>query len=550
MTRPFAPRLAVAFFVLFSGFAAPANADSYQAGLEAYKRGDYAAAHREWLPLAQQGDADAQNGLGVMYASGEGVPEDDRETVKLIRRAAEQGNATAQNILGWMYSGGRGVPEDDREAVKWFRRAAEQGDARAQFSLGLMYDNGEGVPEDDREAVKWFRRAAEQGDARAQFNLGVMYANGEGAPEDDREAVKWFRRAAEQGITSAQFNLGVMYDIGEGVPEDDREAVKWFRRAAEQGDAGAQNNLGLMYDNGKGVPEDDREAVKWLRRAAEQGNASAQFNLGLMYDNGEGVPEDYVRAYAWTNLAAAQGHDGADKNKDSLRRRMTSSQIARAQELSHALQRRIEGRTGSGSGFFVDARGHVLTNRHVVDGCARLTVAFGSEERDAALRAVSEADDLALLSTGRRGTVGARFRSTRARHGETVAVAGFPLGGLLTDDLHVTDGSVSALAGAGDDPRLVQITAPVQPGNSGGPLLDAGGRAIGVVVSRLDALKMAMLSAAAPQNVNFAIKGTVARSFLDIHGIDYAAAGPGKAISGEAVARRARRFTVSVACWN
>ncbi len=89
-----------------------------------------------------------------------------------------------------MYATGQGVPEDDAEAVRWYRLGTEQGNAAAQLNLGLMYDNGEGVPEDDAEAVRWFRLAAEQGYAAAQLNLGVMYDDGEGVPKDDAEAVR------------------------------------------------------------------------------------------------------------------------------------------------------------------------------------------------------------------------------------------------------------------------------------------------------------------------------------------------------------------------
>ena len=97
-----------------------------------------------------------------------------------------------------------------------------------------------------------------------------------------------------------------------------------------------------MYAKGKGVPEDDREAVKWSRKAAEQGGASAQNNLSVMYQNGEGVPKDYVKAYAWWNLAAAQGHKDAIKAKASLRKDMTTEQVAEAQKLSVELYNRIE----------------------------------------------------------------------------------------------------------------------------------------------------------------------------------------------------------------
>ena len=148
-------------------------------------------------------------------------------------------DAEAQYDLGLKYANGEGVPEDNAEAVRWFRMAAEQGLAEAQHGLGAMYDTGEGVPENDAEAVRWYRMAAEQGDAGAQFILGFKYADGVGVPEDDAEAVRWYRMAAEQGDVLAQFSLGVMYDTGAGVLENYVLAYAWFNLAAAQGYEGA-----------------------------------------------------------------------------------------------------------------------------------------------------------------------------------------------------------------------------------------------------------------------------------------------------------------------
>ena len=188
---------------------------------------------------------------------------------------AEQGDVDAQAYLGLMYAEGKGVPEDDAEAVKWFLKAAEQGNAYAQYNLGFMYAEGEGVPEDDAEAVKWYRKAAEQGNVDAQHKLGFIYAKGEGVPKDDAEAVKWFRKAAEQDYPWAQAYLGFMYAEGKGVPENDAAAVKWYRKAAEQGDASGQFNLGLMYANGEGVPEDYVRGYAWLNLATAKGDEKA-----------------------------------------------------------------------------------------------------------------------------------------------------------------------------------------------------------------------------------------------------------------------------------
>ena len=152
------------------GLTAPAWA-GLDEGVAAYDRGDYAAALREWRPLAKQGNANTQYNLGIMYNNGRGVPQDFAEAVKWYRKAAEQGMAEAQVNLGvmYMYYNGHGVPQDLAEAVKWNRMAAEQGDAGAQYNLGVMYDNGQGVPQDYAQAHMWFNFAASRfppGDTR------------------------------------------------------------------------------------------------------------------------------------------------------------------------------------------------------------------------------------------------------------------------------------------------------------------------------------------------------------------------------------------------
>lgn len=172
----------------------------------------------------------------------------NKEEAKWFKIAAEQGDANAQLIMGVMYDQGEGVPQDDKEAVKWYKLAAEQGGAEAQYNLGMMYDQGEGAPQDDNEAFKWYKLSAEQGHASAQYNLGVMHYEGEGVPQDDKEAVKWYKLAAEQGHASAQNNLGVMYKKGKGVPEDYVEAYKWYNIAASQGEENAQKNRDILRE--------------------------------------------------------------------------------------------------------------------------------------------------------------------------------------------------------------------------------------------------------------------------------------------------------------
>ena len=160
--------------LLIGALCAQALAADFEAGMEAYERGDYAAALREFRPLAEQGNADAQAQLGVMYLWGFGVPEDAAEAAKWYRKAAEQGNAAAQARLAVMYFWGSGVPGDVAEAAKWYRKAAEQGHADAQYNLGFMYDLGNGVPKDAVQAYAWINIAAGQGYQLAEEGREAM----------------------------------------------------------------------------------------------------------------------------------------------------------------------------------------------------------------------------------------------------------------------------------------------------------------------------------------------------------------------------------------
>ncbi len=136
--------------------ATPTWAD-FQAGFDAYKRGDYDTALKEWRPLAEQGDAVAQNNLGGMYHNGQGVPKDYQEAAKWYRQAAEQGDAEAQFNLGEMYHRGQGVPRDDVLAHMWVTLAAAHGIAvavkwRDLFEKPMTLDQ---LAEAQRLAKEW-----------------------------------------------------------------------------------------------------------------------------------------------------------------------------------------------------------------------------------------------------------------------------------------------------------------------------------------------------------------------------------------------------------
>lgn len=154
------------FFWLF--FGAMASAGPLEDATVAYKQGDYATALSLLRPLAEQGNAAAQNYLGLLYDRGHGVPQDSGQAMTWYRKAAEGGSAEAQYSLGAAHEFGFGAPRDEPQAASWYRKAAEQGFAEPQLSLGIMYDKGRGVPRDVVQAYMWMTIAAARLPAEAQ----------------------------------------------------------------------------------------------------------------------------------------------------------------------------------------------------------------------------------------------------------------------------------------------------------------------------------------------------------------------------------------------
>jgi len=415
-----------------------------------------------------------------------------------------------------------------QDEMSELKKNAEAGDANAQFNLGKKYAKGEGVAKDNAEAVKWYRLAFEQGNANAQLNLGLMYQYGQGVDKNDTEAVKLYRLAAEQGKAIAQYYLGRTYQYGQGIAKNSAEAMKWYRLSGEQGNVDAQISLAIMYDNGEGIANDAAEAIKWYGLAAEQGNARAQFNLSGMYARGEGTPKDYVQAYVWANIAAASGYSDARELRDLLSQQMTREQITDAQVISSTFKPRPSvviadapaaeqprSTSATGTGFFVSPDGHVITADHVIASGKQIRVRTKLGEFSARVVRRDPANDLAVLKV--EGTFAALhvLGSGKLRPADRVSTIGFPNPGLQGFAPKFSSGEVAALSGPGDDPRFIQISVPIQPGNSGGPLVNSDGSVVGVVTGKLDFIKTLNVTGQIPENVNYAIKGTILLGLLE-----------------------------------
>jgi TPR repeat protein len=571
--------------------ALPATGQDYKKGSAAAERGDYAAALKEWRPDAERGNAESQAGLGTLYFEGRGVSQDYAEAAKWFRRAAEQGNAPAQLALAYMYVHGQGVPQNDAEAANWVRKAAVQGLAESEGVFGNFYFEGRGVPRDYREAQKWWRKAAQHGDAQAQFNLGTMYFNGNGVLRDYGKAEKWWRKASEQGNAKAKAGL-VALSTGPKITEKIVAAFsKWRVLRTDIDDQKSCHAFSLPV-GGNRYSEFAKAFHLMIGHSPKDGGYNfirVNFverlkpisNIHLIVDGkthqlgpvgetnlfslGEKPRKLISVMMAGTRMKVQfTARNGTKKSRDfsligftrAYNRASTECQVPKSLVQRPAAASRAASKpktkntrpnlAGLGSGFFVSPRGEVLTNYHVVAGCRWLVIS----KEVVSLIASDEKTDLALLKASVRPELVPKFRLGRGiRLGEDLLVAGYPLALRLGPGLSVTKGNVSRLRGLRGDRRSIQITAPIQPGNSGGPVLDAFGNIVGVATSKLDELKELIRSGNFPQNVNFAVNAATVRAFLDSENVAYQVAKSVKQKSTADIAAEARKYTVLVQCW-
>ncbi len=266
-----------------------------------------------------------------------------------------------------------------------------------------------------------------------------------------------------------------------------------------------------------------------------------------MYEIGEGVMQDYVEAYKWLNIAATSTNkpppgikmddfspeqkeafrpiaDKAREARESLAQKMTAEQIAQAQQLAREFRPRKEGSsssispdnpTASGTGFFITDDGYLISNYHVIKDASTVRLVTGVGLIDATVVKVDTANDLVLLKAEGKFVPLPIATSRGVKLGGLVATVGFPNIGLQGFSPKLAKGEIGSLSGIQDDPRYFQISVPVQPGNSGGALVDEHGNVVGVVSAKLDAATALASSGALPENVNYAVKSSFLLSFLE-----------------------------------
>jgi len=250
----------------------------------------------ELFDQADHGNSTAMRLLGCCVNEGVNKKCNDTELAfRCFVSAAQQGDVHAQFNLGVCYAVGQGVRQDQVKATKWFLSAAGAGDTQAMRVMAIRLNEGRGCASDQQAATATFVRAAEAGDPTAEFNLGVRYATGHGISSQAVSGAKaFYMGGGEEQEASKKFNGHAVSDpegsLFDGLsdfeedahdPSQTRIAVEWYTRAAAHGHCKAMYNLAHLMATGQGLPLSLDGATHLLRQAAHSNYSRAQYALAL-----------------------------------------------------------------------------------------------------------------------------------------------------------------------------------------------------------------------------------------------------------------------------
>jgi S1-C subfamily serine protease len=356
------------------------------------------------------------------------------------------------------------------------------------------------------EAIDYYREAAKLDSADGCKRLSDIYWG----RHEYKQYFEYELKGAELGNEVAMRNVSACYKMGKGVLKNIGKSTYWLLRSAESGNMDSMNALAHCYISGFGVRENPMEGLAWLYVAEHKNSieaagriksAEASLNnaLILLAQDRAKVLLDLIQDGHRTSYASFANVPG-----------VTTPGHQERQKPKHAAK-------GSGSGAVISPLGHVATAAHVIKGAAYLEVITPEGTFPATVLSSDEQNDVALLKVEQAFTSHIQVgRSSEVRLGQSVATIGFPNIGIQGHSPKVTQGMISGENGIQNDIRMWQISVPIQPGNSGGPLLDDKGRMIGVVVASLS-LRAIQMTGSVPQNVNYAIKGAYLEPLLNFH---------------------------------
>lgn len=547
----------------------------------------------KWLQVAaEDGDYDAQIDLAKTYLIGYNVGADIVESKKWLALAYKsnpesasadlklvlnQATPIAQLLIGFFFYSNQGDHQSYPDAFIWFSASAKKGQMVAQYMVGAMYASGLGIAADDNNAIKFLGESAAQGYPPAQNDLGVMFQNGEGVPRNYAIAFKLINAAANQGLAIAQTNLCRDYIYGNSISRDMVQAYKWCNLAAAQGEQDAVKELDALQSqmSQPQIALAQKLSTEWAINSSTTGNNANNKDT-------KGTENEQTREKIRTaqTLLVAIGYDAgiadgvlgprtihailAFESKYGLAQDglVSDSLIAELAQVESQRNRsnKVGGNVGranrqlrlvsTGTGFYVTGDGYLITNAHVVRGCAEINFSFNGTTQTTNVLAIDNNDDLALLksndSTGRYVTLRG---GPGIRAGENIVVLGYPLPGILSGELTVTSGLINALSGIEGRVSQFQFSAPIQPGNSGGPILDSYGNLVGITEAKLNDKETAEVTGSLPENVNFGINENTIRAFLDAQSVAYSLSSNTLLVTAEQDVIKAREYSMLLQCW-
>jgi S1-C subfamily serine protease len=321
------------------------------------------------------------------------------------------------------------------------------------------------------------------------------------------------------------FLLGACSEKGEGTPQSNEEALKWYKLSAQSGNSLALRKLGGCYYLGRfGLTHNFNEAFSLFYKSAISGDVSAMKLVGMCYQNGDGVPQNDVYAYAWYSLSSGLGNRDARIWQEIIRETLTPEMVYEGQQLATSLKDALDkglpntikkNQLVSGTGFFITTNGYIITAAHVISKSTSVKILVGTKTVSAIVVRKDEKNDIALLKAEGSFSALPIIPSSFAKLGVDVFTVGFPNVRLQGISPKLTKGAISGLNGIKDDPSCFQISVAVQPGNSGGPLINADGCVFGVINSQLNDVVAANLTGSLPQNVNYAVKSAYVLPLID-----------------------------------
>jgi len=490
---------------------------------------------RLMLAAAEKNHGPAACAVFRLLAEGRHLPKNPRKAHELVVKAAEQGLGEAARLVAECHGRGIGVTQNEFAAIEWLKRAAKAGDMEAMMALGEIYISGAGNQQRSPiEAMGYFQMAAKAGQVDAHYRLYEINAE----IGDNLAAYKSLWEGIRLKDTRAMHRMGVVYEEGElGLAPNEQMALNYYLQGAELDDPVCMAFAGWMMVNGKTIRRNHEEGIRLLTEAHKSNILLAHFTLGVINLTGDGVDMDPEEAFFYANLAYLQA-----PNSDQFKGLVTESgKNLSSERKSRALERSrrwIAGESGgagrapagiagsTGSGIIFSKDGLVLTNHHVVDGGETFrVVAESGVEFDAEVIASDSELDVAVLRIS--GSFVAKGfpnppplgAAEPSKIGQRVFTIGHPLAGTLSSEPKYTDGTISALSGMADDKNLLQISVPIQPGNSGGPLANERGEVVGLIVASINSRAMLAKRGILPQNVNFAIKWEPISEFLSSNGV-------------------------------